>query len=497
MQSWNQLEGKTLAGTYPLSKVLRTEGDQAWFVTRYQQKPAVAFIAQAVKDENALVANLEAACRVKHPNIVLIERVGKASIDGSSVVYAILEATEQNLAEVLRTRPLTAEETTQITQSLVGALTVLRENGLVHGRLGVVNVFAAGVTVKLRSDCLQKVPAAAKNDPETYDQDLGDLGALVFQALTQRQLTSPDDPAIAALPMPFRSIVQSSITGRWGLIDFSAALQKPPAAQRHPVAAAPAQEAVKPVEAAKPQAAAPPKTVAPAPVVEPASKDGATAKPIPGAAVAVTPAAAIPAATPAAVAAAANVTSQPSAATALDEPPAAPSRTGIRVFALLAILAVSAIGWYFYRSNQHGASSPAAAMNPAPAPDASAPAAPAATDPATTPAAPAATAPAAPAPATASSATPDVAPPASTGGKRSVWRVVVYTYDSEAAAQHRVATITRAHPDLKPEVFSPNGSRPYLVTVGGPMSREDAKQLRSQVGSEGLPGDSYTQNFSH
>jgi eukaryotic-like serine/threonine-protein kinase len=75
--------------------------------------------------------------------------------------------------------------------------------------------------------------------------------------------------------------------------------------------------------------------------------------------------------------------------------------------------------------------------------------------------------------------------------------VVVYAFSSETAAQHKVETINALHPDLKAEVFTAAGHGPWLVTVGGAMDRDQAFQLRSQVRKEGLPGDSYAQNYSH
>ena len=61
------------------------------------------------------------------------------------------------------------------------------------------------------------------------------------------------------------------------------------------------------------------------------------------------------------------------------------------------------------------------------------------------------------------------------------------------------ANLAVAHPDtnkdVRPEVFTPNGRPPYLVTVGGTMSREEAFALLKKGRSEGLPGDIYAQNY--
>jgi hypothetical protein len=146
--------------------------------------------------------------------------------------------------------------------------------------------------------------------------------------------------------------------------------------------------------------------------------------------------------------------------------------------------------WYFYRSRAAGPDLGDSAATPPVA----------ATSPATDAAAPA------PAPQTETPApvarkrTP--APPVATtvespDGDHKIWRVVVYTFANKSAAEHKVAALTTEHPDLKPEVFSAKGQSPWLVTVGGPMDHAQAVQLRGQVRSQGMPGDSYAQNYSH
>ncbi len=77
-----------------------------------------------------------------------------------------------------------------------------------------------------------------------------------------------------------------------------------------------------------------------------------------------------------------------------------------------------------------------------------------------------------------------------------VWRVVVYTFSKPADAQKRAHTINAKHPRLAAQVFSPNGQTgPYLVTLGGRMSREDAARWRSRAIGSGMPRDSYIQNY--
>jgi len=81
------------------------------------------------------------------------------------------------------------------------------------------------------------------------------------------------------------------------------------------------------------------------------------------------------------------------------------------------------------------------------------------------------------------------------GDARGQWRVVAYTYNREAQAQQKATSVAAKHPELKPEVFTPNGHAPYLVTVGGTMSRDEAFALVKKAKSDGLPRDIYAQNY--
>jgi hypothetical protein len=58
--------------------------------------------------------------------------------------------------------------------------------------------------------------------------------------------------------------------------------------------------------------------------------------------------------------------------------------------------------------------------------------------------------------------------------------------------------INQKHAQLKAEAFSADGSSgPYLVVVGGGMTRDGAKRFRQEAVRAGMPRDSYFQNFNH
>jgi SPOR domain len=80
---------------------------------------------------------------------------------------------------------------------------------------------------------------------------------------------------------------------------------------------------------------------------------------------------------------------------------------------------------------------------------------------------------------------------------RTVWRVVAYTYRGQTKASDMVAQISDKHSDLGAEVYSPPGrGTVYLVTLGGGMDHDAAVRMRDKAQREGLPADTYVQNFS-
>jgi hypothetical protein len=59
-----------------------------------------------------------------------------------------------------------------------------------------------------------------------------------------------------------------------------------------------------------------------------------------------------------------------------------------------------------------------------------------------------------------------------------------------------VQSVNSRHPNLEAKLFTPRANAgPYLVTVGGAMTREQAARLRKRVLRLGLPRDSYIQSY--
>ncbi len=81
---------------------------------------------------------------------------------------------------------------------------------------------------------------------------------------------------------------------------------------------------------------------------------------------------------------------------------------------------------------------------------------------------------------------------------RPYWRVVAYTYSRKQDAERKAQSINERWPNFDAEVITPSGSNnaPYLVALGGRMTRPDALRLRQQARRQGLPRDTFVQNYS-
>lgn len=75
------------------------------------------------------------------------------------------------------------------------------------------------------------------------------------------------------------------------------------------------------------------------------------------------------------------------------------------------------------------------------------------------------------------------------------WYVIAYTYNREDQAWKKVASIMKRHPALAPAVVAPGGHGPFLVAIGGPMTRDGAASARSRAVHEGMPRDTFVRNY--
>jgi tRNA A-37 threonylcarbamoyl transferase component Bud32 len=193
MPDWKQCESELAGGEFPLERYLDGSDGSAVFLTRFASRRAVVKLVLAGQAQAAeLVERWNRAATFHHPHLVRILATGTSELAGMPLAYFVMEYAEENLAEVLRERPLSTDETRDMLQPVAEALAYLHGQGLVHGNLKPSNILAVEDTVKISSETVSAGDPAA---------DIRALGVVLLQALRS--------PAADALPFPFREVARN------------------------------------------------------------------------------------------------------------------------------------------------------------------------------------------------------------------------------------------------------------------------------------------------
>src|SRR5260370_22545308 len=230
MNLWTEYEGRTIDGTYPLTKLIRPEGRSAFFST--SNGTGVAAVIRLIEsgfEGDEILTRWSGVAAMTDPNLVKLKSFGHVVVDETSLVYAVMEPVEANLSEILRERRLTEQETRQIATSLLAAIEAVHSNGFVHEHVEPANVLAVGEVMKLRSDCIRET-LEGEEGVALKRKDVRDYARVLLQALTQ-QRTLEDATRQLPLPAPFEQIVRKGISGEWGLAQIGVALKRPSVAQ--------------------------------------------------------------------------------------------------------------------------------------------------------------------------------------------------------------------------------------------------------------------------
>jgi TonB family protein len=233
-ETWKQWEGRAIDGKFPLQSYLGGSDHSAVFLTVLQRsngepgKAAIKLIPRNAGAENQL-SRWQAVRELNHPNLLGIYDAGRCKLDGTKLLYVVEEYAEENLAQILPERALTAEEAGGMLPPVLAALEYVHGKGLVHGRIQPSNVFAVGDAVKLSSDSLTTLndkSAGAKlasdyDPPETASgqfsaaSDVWDLGITLVEVLTQHppvwNRAGGNPPTLPPMAEPFREIARQCL----------------------------------------------------------------------------------------------------------------------------------------------------------------------------------------------------------------------------------------------------------------------------------------------
>ncbi len=491
MHLWNDYEGKTIAEAYPLERLLRPEGRSAFFVTGDASgAPQVIRLTETLNDETEMLERWRQVSEVHQENLVAIKRYGQTTFDGVPLTYALMEPTDASLSEILAERPLTVAETKEIAVSLAAALTALHGQGLIHEHIEPANVLASGEIIKLRSDCVRECVVdgefvTAAMVEEFKQKDVQDLATLLLRCLTLEKRLTP----ATRLGAPFDKIVPNAMNGSWGLAEIQNALTPPvskPLVPESVVSAGTAptvtmdstREGGKPARAAFVASAEPVRVeAAPVQVTLPFSEQGPTLRvrrvneeesEDRGAGWAVP----------------AWATEGWASAKARFETMDRKWLYGGAGVVILALLV-----WLVLPSSKPAAKALAPIKEPA-------------ADRIQTiddaPAGPSGVTAAGPSRVKAPSAAVETAkrePVAAAAKGEAGFRVICYTFSHEDQAWARAGAIHKAHPGLTPKVFAAGAHGPYLITLGGIMTRGEADATVRRARRDGLPRDTFARFY--
>jgi TonB family protein len=251
-ETWKQWEGRIVNGEFPLSRYLGGSRHSAVFVTGRKsgapEKAVIKLIRADATGADAQLKRWQQAAELNHPNLVYVFESGRCEVDGTPLLYLVMEAAEEDLSQILPERSLSPDEVRQLLPPVLEALAHLHGRGMVHGRIRPSNILASGDQVKVSSDTLrasgERVPSpdgwGGYDAPESSSErltpaaDVWSLAVTLVQTLTkQRPLWHPAKPEAPSLPEntpePFREIARRCLLvdpqQRWTVADIQTALR--------------------------------------------------------------------------------------------------------------------------------------------------------------------------------------------------------------------------------------------------------------------------------
>ena len=290
-EAWKLWEGQVVDGRFPLRQYLGGSDHSAVFLTGYgegePQKAAIKLIPADPASADLQLSRWKHAAQLFHPHLLRLFEMGRCEIEGTALLYLVMENAEENLSQILQQRALSAEETRDVLVPVLDALACVHRQGFVLGHLKPANIMAVADKIKLSTDGLQRANETVRNrKPGVYDapeapsgrlspaSDVWSLGMALVETLTQRvpawERFGHADPILPkSLPSPFLEIARSCLRRdpqlRGSVGDISARLRPTPAASPISVAPAPAPQKApappRPVKKAQRTSPVPPRAI--------------------------------------------------------------------------------------------------------------------------------------------------------------------------------------------------------------------------------------------
>jgi serine/threonine protein kinase len=219
-EDWTkEWERRIVNGVYPLRRFLGRSNHSVVFLTECRAQN-VAEAAIKILPVNPALAEAQLGywrrvATLSHPHLVRLLDAGRCQLGGHNFLFVVMDHAEQNLAQILRGRPLTPDEVRDLLPTSLDALAYLHSKNLVQGGLKPPNFLAVGDQLKLASDTIRPAgersastaksslydPPEAKSGRISPAGDIWALGVTLVEALTQTPPAwSRERPENVALP---------------------------------------------------------------------------------------------------------------------------------------------------------------------------------------------------------------------------------------------------------------------------------------------------------
>jgi len=239
-------------GRFPLRQYLGGSDHSAVFLTDRGQgsdRAAIKLISASPDHRTTQLRRWDVAKKLAHPHLLRLFHTGDCQLDGTELLYAVMDYAEESLSQILPERPLTSAECLDLLSPVLEALTYIHSQGLVHGYLKPANILASRDQLKLAIDGLCAAgetggdvrpsiytpPEIVSGEPWSPAADVWSLGVTLVEALTQRTPLSAGSGELRvpkAMPAPFREIAENCLIRdpqrRWTVAEIAARLRPSP-----------------------------------------------------------------------------------------------------------------------------------------------------------------------------------------------------------------------------------------------------------------------------
>jgi TonB family protein len=194
------------------------------------QRAAIKLMPANAVGAEAQMAVWEATRTLSHSHLMPLIHTGRCYLDNVSLIYAVMEYSEEVLSQILPERALAPAEAGEMLGPVVDALSYLHSNGMVHGHLKPSSIMVVDNQVKVSSIGLRRAgerlkssaPLSAYDAPETSTApicpaaDVWSLGVTLIEALTQTtpawgKSTQRDLNVPRSVPEPFAGIAEECL----------------------------------------------------------------------------------------------------------------------------------------------------------------------------------------------------------------------------------------------------------------------------------------------